>query len=214
MNSKLLIVAISFLTLPAFAAPSSSTSLKKQKRTTASVAVADSTATSSMTVPSSSSSNQPNFEPKGLRVSLFKPVLTARTQTTGQGNTEMSFDNTFGLSIGYANLPLKQIGWTANASYIEIFYAGDKLGVLRTDANVAYGFTKNLNIKGGLNLSKFVIPERVRDEYNPSVGFQSSLGLQVTKNVGVDAGYTFMKQTNKRQDIELAGLELGVNATF
>lgn len=130
------------------------------------------------------------------------------------GNDERTLDNTFGLSIGYANLPLRQIGWTANATYIEIFLAGEKYGLVRTDANIGYGFTKNLNVKGGLNLAKFVAPERIRDEYNPSFGFQGGLGMQLSKNIGIDAGYTFMKQTNTKQNIELAGMELGLNATF
>jgi hypothetical protein len=155
-----------------------------------------------------------NHEPKGLRVSVFKPVLNLHQKVRGQGEGDQSLDNTFGFSLGYANLPYKQVGYTTNAAYIEIFQAGEKIGLVRADANVGYGFEKNLNVKGGLNLSKFIIPNRIRDEYDPNIGVQASLGLAVTKNVGIDAGYTWMKHTNSNTELVLSGFEIGVNGTF
>lgn len=212
MKSSLVLAAFCLGMLPVLASASSVMSLKKSKARTSQRAPAEAVATSSLGVTDQQKFG--SFEPKGVRFSIFKPVLRMSAQSHGRGNTEYTFDNTFGLSAGYANLPLKQLGWTANASYIEIFYAGEKLGIVRTDANLGYGFTKNVHVKAGLNLSKLIAPERVRDEYNPAFGFQGSLGLQITKAVGVEAGYSYMKQTNTRETVELAGLEMGLNATF
>lgn len=213
MKPSLILATLCLVVAPLFASASSVMSLKKSKaRATNRTPAAESVATSSTSM--TNKTMTPNFEPKGFRFSFFKPVLRMNVQAHNRGNTEYTFDHTFGLSAGYAHLPLKEFGWTANVSYLEIFYAGEKIGLARTDANLGYGFTKNLNVKGGLNLSKFIVPDRIRDEYNPAIGLQGSLGVQVTKNVGIDAGYSYMKQTNTRETVELAGMELGLNATF
>lgn len=207
MNSKLIVLALSLISWSAFAAPSS----KIKARSAASTpSLEASSSTSIMTAPKTQITN---ISPKGVRLSVFKPVLNLKSKTR-DGESDRSLDHTFGVSFGYANLPYKQLGWSANATYIEIFLAGEKYGLVRSDANIGYGFEKNLNVKGGINLSKFVIPGRIRDSYNPNVGVQASAGLQMTKNVGLDVGYTYMKHTNSNEELLLTGLEIGVHGTF
>ena len=213
MNSKLIVLALSLVSFSAFAAPSSKIKARSAASSTKTTTMeSNSTSTtSSLKMPGPSAYD---VAPKGVRIFVFKPVLTMKVKDQNTNRGERTLDNTFGFSFGYANLPYKELGWTANGTYIEIFEAGEKYGLIRTDANVGYGFEKNLNVKAGLNLSKFVIPSRLRDEYNPNIGFQASAGLQMTKNVGVDAGYTYMKQTNSNEEILLSGLEIGLHGTF
>ncbi|KYG67310.1 hypothetical protein AZI86_09950 [Bdellovibrio bacteriovorus] len=210
MNSKWIVLSLSIASFSAFAAPSSKIKARSAA-STPTVTESSSTTTSSIKMPGPSAYD---VAPKGVRISVFKPVLTMKVKDQDRNQNERTLDNTFGFSFGYANLPYKEIGWTANGTYIEIFEAGEKYGVIRTDANIGYGFEKNLNVKAGLNLSKFVIPARMRDDYNPNIGVQASAGLQMTKNVGLDAGYTYMKQTNSNEEVLLSGLEIGLHGTF
>lgn len=201
MNSKHVVLALSLLSFSAFAAPASKSKARLPTSTTS----------STLDMPKTTSGQA--LSPKGIRLSLFKPAIKMTTKMAGS-KSDRTLDNTFGISVGYANLPYKQLGWTANGSYIEIFEAGEKYGLVRADANVGYGFEKNLNIKGGLNMAKFLIPARIRDEYNPNIGVQASAGLQMTNNLGLDVGYTYMKHTNSNEEILLSGLEVGLHGTF
>ena len=60
---------------------------------------------------------------KGFRISLLKPILEAELKVSfngGSGSSKGKLDNTTGLSIGYASLPIQAIGWTTNITYMEI----------------------------------------------------------------------------------------------
>lgn len=158
---------------------------------------------------------------KGFRVGIVKPMLEAELKFSNGGrsfSTEPTkIDDTLGLSLGYVNLPVQELGWTSNLSYMQLKNKGLDANLARLDGNVAYSFTQILNIKGGLNLSKFTSGEGV-SKLDPSIGFQGGLGVQLTRNFGLDIGYTNMNQSATVDDVKVeakeSGIEIGLNGTF
>lgn len=162
---------------------------------------------------------QDGISSKGFRVSLVRPMLEAefKIQGSGQSFTSKSkIKDSIGLAVGYVSLPVQSIGWTGNLAYMDLKDEGDNVNMLRADGNVAYAFTNLVNVKGGLNLTKFT-SENAKD-YRPAIGLQASVGFQATKNFGIDFGYTQMNQTldNEFADVKLkmSGFEIAVNGTF
>ena len=96
---------------------------------------------------------------QGVRLSLMKPFLETRLDTEFpglEGGTTKSRENetSFGLGVGYADLPIRDIGFTTNASYL--FLDQDQAdSILRLDGNLGYAFNSKLNLKGGVNVSKY-----------------------------------------------------------
>ncbi|MEK2689755.1 hypothetical protein [Bdellovibrio sp. GT3] len=155
----------------------------------------------------------------GFRVGIAKPMLRASTKATVNGESyhfSDDLDQTLGLSVGYASLPVQELGWTVNATYIDIQNQGSSAGIARIDGNFAFAFTEIINLKGGLNISK--ITGSNSNEYDPGIGFQGGFGFQITKNFGIDLNYTEMAQSRTsdltRIDIKESGFEVGLNATF
>jgi hypothetical protein len=164
----------------------------------------------------------------GIRISLVKPVLDAKMKIKFQefnfdDSTQM--DSTNGFAVGYANLPIEELGWTTNLSFMET-KNDSSANIIRADGNLAYTFSQYFNVKGGINIAKFTSGAGV-NELNEGVGLQSSIGLQINKNIGIDIGYTQMNMSGKspvtsngvevgKADIEikLSGLEIGLNGTF
>lgn len=161
---------------------------------------------------------------EGFRVSFLKPASDMKLDMTiegmsGSGSATPS--SSVGFAAGYAKLPIHSLGFTANAAY-EQFHSEATLGAARIDGNLAYTFNKYLNVKGGLNFFKFVSGDVV-NHFNPGFGFQASLGVQMTKNFGLDFGYS-ESHTSGTVDIGLAdkadvemkisGFEAAMNATF
>lgn len=65
----------------------------------------------------------PRTSSEGIRVGLVKPTLKADFKATYAGiirTSSESLDNTLGVSVGYAQIPNSQFGWTANLSYLEV----------------------------------------------------------------------------------------------
>ncbi len=157
---------------------------------------------------------------KGVRISVLKPVLEAEIKASYKGQsfgTKEKLDDALGFSVGYASLPVQELGWTANLAYMDVKNEGTSTGMMRADGNLAYAFTSILNVKGGLNLSKFTSGTN-NEKLNPAIGFQGGLGVQVSKNFGLDIGYTQMNQSGSLDgvnvDIKESGLEIGLNGTF
>lgn len=177
----------------------------------ASMSFAQNTSTAQMPAQESSS--------KGFRVSIVKPMLEAEIKASGYGasvsNSE-KLDEALGVAVGYANLPVQALGWTANLTHMDIKNDGTNGSMLRVDGNAAYAFTNYVNVKGGLNLSKLTSSSDI--EFTPAIGFQASVGYQVTKNFGLDLGYTQMNQKAEEQGVDVtfkvSGLEIGLNGTF
>jgi hypothetical protein len=165
---------------------------------------------------------------KGIRISLVRPTLDMKATVKYQG---YSFDgagkpdSALGLAVGYASLPVQELGWTTNAALIET-KDESSANIARVDGNLGYAFNKYVNLKGGLNVMKFTSSNGVKD-LNAGFGFQASLGFQLNKNVGLDFGYSELNTSGKtpvtsngqeigKADIEvkMTGLEVALTATF
>lgn len=177
--------------------------------------VAETTSTSIATM-----TTEDGISSKGFRIGIVKPILKANVRASlGPFSTSASdhIDEALGFSLGYANLPVQQLGWTTNATYIDIKNEDVSAGIVRVDGNLAYAFTPIFNIKGGLNISQFTSDEELR-KLNAGIGFQSSIGVQLTKNIGLDIGYTHMSQSGSldgvKLDVEESGFEIGLTGTF
>lgn len=162
--------------------------------------------------------NEPSS--KGLRISILKSFLEADVKASYQGHSFSGtdkLDDTLGFSLGYANILVGELGWTANLAYMDIKNEGTSVAMVRADGNLAYAFTSILNIKGGVNLSKFTSGTNY-DKYNVGIGYQGGLGIQLTKNFGLDIGYTQMNQSGSSNgidvDVKESGTEIGLNGTF
>lgn len=178
----------------------------------ASMALAQNTSTATM--PSANSGAA-----QGIRVSLVKSMLDAEVKASVGGNSisvKDTLDEAHGLAVGYASLPVQAIGWTANVTYIEVKNDGSNGNVIRADGNAAYAISSLVNFKGGLNLSKMT--GSGTEDFKPAIGMQASVGLQFTKNFGLDLGYTQMNQTADQDGVDvkfkMSGFEVGVNGTF
>lgn len=156
---------------------------------------------------------------KGFRIGIVKPMLEADIKASYQGQSfgaKEKLDEALGLSLGYASLPVQELGWTANATYMDIKNEGSSTGLARIDGNLAYAFTSIVNVKGGLNISKLTKSEN--SKYDAGIGFQGGVGVQLTRNFGLDLGYTQMNQSGSSEgvkvDLKEAGVEIGLNGTF
>lgn len=156
---------------------------------------------------------------KGFRVSILKPMLEMELKAKSgnlSGTDKINVNDTLGLAVGYASLPVQAFGWTANLAYLELKEGGDRINMYRADGNVAYAFTKFVNAKGGLNLSKFT--SKNFEKLDPAIGLQASVGFQATRNFGVDLGYVMMNQKKTIDDVNYnlkeSGFEIALNGTF
>lgn len=163
----------------------------------------------------------PSVAASGVRLSVFTSALKGQFKVSGSGyssETEKeSIDNTVGVSLGYAHLPIQAAGFTVGASYMNIHEGTSDSGQARLDGNLAVAINQLFHIKGGANISKIVKSEAA-NEWDPGLGFQVGAGLQFSRTFGMDLGYTIMNQSSTingyKITAQLTGLELGVHATF
>lgn len=154
---------------------------------------------------------------EGFRLAILKPFMNLDVKISGTGESDSSkIDDTLGFSVGYANLPVQDLGWTTNLAYLDMRNNGGSAGMARLDGNLAYAFKPMVNIKGGLNVSKMV--SGALTQLNVGIGFQAGVGFQFTQNFGIDAGYSQMNQSlssgGQTATIRESGPEIGLNATF
>ncbi|PWU13465.1 MAG: hypothetical protein C5B49_14730 [Bdellovibrio sp.] len=140
---------------------------------------------------------------QGARVGLSTPMLTANGVSLGG----------IGVSIGYAYLPVQQVGFTSNFSYLRLTNQSTRGsgGMWRVDGNVGTAINSIFNVKGGVNLSN--LPDEPI-KLDPALGFQASVGVQATRNVGFDLAYVQTAQSISIFTLKESGAELGVHATF
>lgn len=164
---------------------------------------------------------------EGIRISIIKPPKEMKGIVSYSGasaDQTANADSTIGVSVGYAKLPIQNIGYTTNLAFIEAKHNGVSANIIRADGNVAYTFNKYVNIKAGLNISKFTSGNYLKD-FDPGFGFQTSLGFQLNKKIGLEVGYSeinssgsalfFSNQSEKfNYEFKMHGLEVGLNATF
>lgn len=162
------------------------------------------------------------FTAKGIRVGYSKPFLSFGYDYKGRTGGGYIDENFNGINIGYAQLPTREMGFIGALSYFQVKTkeTGQELQLVRIDGNAAYAFNKMLFAKAGFNVSNFTkFSSGVKVE--PNVGAQTGLGIQFTKNIGLDLGFTLMRMTVKpenddgsRLTYNLSGLEVGLNGTF
>lgn len=178
----------------------------------------------SSTSSTTSVNNYDDMSAQGVRVGLVRPTLDFRAtaEAFGQKRTEKAeIGDTTGISIGYASLPVQQLGWLADIAFLRLKDGGTE-NMTRISGNLAYAYTTNVHVKGGLNISNFTDGRVGSDEFGfeteAGIGAQFGLGFQINKNFGIDVGYTLMRQTTNVSfvDVELeeSGLEIGINGTF
>lgn len=175
--------------------------------------------TSTLAAPISAPSQiHDGFAARGLRIAYVKPFLTATNKSNllfGNNGRGEAIDQANGVAVGYAYLPINRLGYTANVSYLDLLNNKFDIGLIRVDANVAYALTPTLNVKTGANYSEFNRKD-FRSSYSGLAGFQASLGLQLNKNFGIDAGAVLMRQKEKAEGALLseAGPEVSLAGTF
>ncbi len=180
---------------------------------------------------------------RGLRISLISaPSYLFATGNDGTSSSR-NYDSFPGVSIGYADLKVGQFGWTSNLAYLSLgehyvdtfttvqdnsitsgskTYSGS-INFVRADFNVAYTFNKYFNFKAGLNTLKCINGtgyDSGSENYfkNLGFGYQSSIGIQLTKNYGFDIGFSDMNfqgsNSNGSGNYTISGLEVALSGTF
>lgn len=157
---------------------------------------------------------------KGFRIGIVKPILELDLKVSLGGASASDYtkvNDALGFSLGYASLPVQALGWTVNFAYMDLNTKESSADMVRVDGNLAYAFTDILSIKGGLNISKLTGKDSA-DDLNAGIGLQGSLGVQITRNFGIDIGYIQMNQSGTMLgtdvDLKESGLELGLHGTF
>lgn len=148
----------------------------------------------------------------GVRLALIRPMLNSDVKASYENITVKDsgkVDNTYGLSFGAISMPIGGLGWSTNVAYFQSKSdsVDDNVNLVRLDANLGSGINRLLNFKGGVNVFKIMSGEWAKYS-NPELGFQLSLGLQLTRNFGFDFGYTEMN-TNGRWPVISEGQEVG-----
>ncbi len=175
------------------------------------------------------------FASHGIRVSLIRPTswaIQSKFFFAGQEtqSPEVKVSDVYGAALGYTFLPANQFGFTMNAAFIEAKIEQDSIQFARLDSNLAYSLGDSFSIKAGINLSHIAKSGANSDNINwtPSLAYQAGLGLQLTKNIGLDVMHTVMKQkgeysfkqsasapTSKAEiEVQESGLEVALHATF
>ena len=179
---------------------------------------------------SNTSTYKPETAAEGLKLSLLLPMLTAKTKISANnpitGESISASDSegidTIGIGIGYANVPVNSVGFVGQVSFLTIDgdEGSENTDTLRFDANAAYSVHEMAYVKGGVNFATFT-SDNAKD-FDGSFGLQLGVGVQFTKNVGLDLTYTAMNfkfaenidGVEAKAEIELSGLEVGLTATF
>lgn len=161
---------------------------------------------------------------QGVRVAITKPMVDFKLKASGESSDSFKMNEAIGVSIGYASLPVQQLGWTVDGAYLSNLKMKDPdssssvtWSAARLSGNLGYAFTEMLNVKGGINLTKMVSGTSA-DKFSPSLGFQAGLGVQFTPNFGLDVNYLQMNQTlsilGTSVDAVMTGYELALHGTF
>lgn len=155
----------------------------------------------------------------GIRVALIKPILSGNgLENVGLRNSR--FEDSMGLSLGYSDLSVGELGYTASFNFINQKILSDNFvfakngQMVRADLNMGTSLNSTYSVKAGLNISKFT--SIATAEIEPIIGAQASVGMQATRNLGFELGYVMMSQqvyTTKGM-ISQSGFELGVTGTF
>lgn len=176
--------------------------------------------TSSMKATKTSSKGR--MAANGLRVSLIQQTtdleMNVRNGDLSNSN-KASAVRTFGASIGYAYLPVQTMGFTSNFAFLQLQAGGNRhFEMARLDMNAAYAFRSDFYVKGGINGAKFT--NTFLADVNAATGFQIGLGVQPSRQFGIDISYVQMNQSGKFNwspatvDLKEVGPEISITGTF
>lgn len=156
---------------------------------------------------------------RGIRVAAWLPNV--KMELGDQG--EARIDRTFGVTAGYASLPVRKLGWIANVGLFEMTeYARESdseksSSFARLDANVAFAMNRYLYLKAGGNITGFTQSNN-QENFEPGFGYQGALGMQVSEQIGFEVGWIQMAQigtnANAGEDLKMDGLDFGIHGTF
>ncbi len=170
--------------------------------------------TSSIARPRQSQSN--SYNEHGLRVGLVLPVLSRYGRVTKEESSDPSLQNldgAFGLSLGYANLPVRRLGYLGGVTYLEASDGSSSNGLARLDTNIGFALDEQLYGKGGLNVTRWT--RGYLSTFDLVMGFQGGIGYRFNRYLGLEAGYTVMKQQSPDAGVlSVEGGELSLNGTF
>ena len=156
-----------------------------------------------------------SFSSDGVRIALVKPFIAVDLRSS-RGSAVKEDVDTIGASLGYAKLPVRELGFTTNAAVMQLQKRGISHTLARLDGSLGYAFNSFAYLKGGLNLSKFV--SKGISELEPALGYQAGAGYQFDKNIGLEASYVVMNQSLSRNGgqitLQESGLELSASLTF
>jgi hypothetical protein len=182
-------------------------------------------------------SKQPSTKknrPNGLRVGLVKTSLVQHyipkekqfvsvdsdLRRTDERNTD------FGLSIGYANIQVKNIGIITNILFTQYDDVNASNSV-RIDASATFAFNRYVHVLGGLNVHKFTKPSNpdLNNTLDAGLGIQAGIGVQINKTLGINLKYVVINNSGRTDlgepglrdigaDVRNEGPELSINATF
>jgi hypothetical protein len=187
---------------------------------TSSVEIPQAASTSTAQIPETEAAR--TISAKGIRAGLWVPSLS--TKIGNERSRRM--DRTVGVTIGYANLPVRSLGWTVNAGLFEMtdYMRGvnsmateDSAAFAKLDLSLAYAINSYFNVKAGANVSGFTQQDG-RDVFEPDLGYQAGLGVQLTRHIGIEAGVLTMSQNGieerQAQDFKAEGYDFGITGTF
>lgn len=202
---SIILFLVSAIMVPAFAQSSA-----------VSVETPDSTATSTTQMPETKTTK---VSARGIRVGFWLPNLITKT-----GDSQARrIDRTFGITAGYASLPVRRLGWIANAGLFEMTEYSrtgqdeDSISFARVDASLAFAVTSNFYLKAGGNVSAFTQKD-TKENFEPGPGYQAGLGVQLTQNIGFEAGWLSMTQIGVDEsdgnNFKSNGVDFGITGTF
>ena len=157
---------------------------------------------------------------QGLRLSIIKPSVEVEfkaSQRGESGSDSDKVDDAFGFSIGYAKLPIQQLGYLANVNYFNYHDSRWSANLLRVDVSFGYAFNDKINLKAGFNMSKFTDGQYFED-LDPAFGAQVGANYRLTQIVGVEMSYVRMNQSGIIEgvsyDLNQTGFEMSLNVMY
>jgi hypothetical protein len=167
--------------------------------------------TESLTYQTVSRMELPSVSTQGVRVALLKPFLNRGITAEGRRIKIGDIKDSLGYAIGYAHLPIRELGFTTNLAYLAFWESEDSL--VRLDGNLGYAFDEIVNFKGGLNGSQVTGFREPR--LGAALGIQAGVGFQINPLFGIDISYVMMRQTGSSSvAMDESGFEFAVHGTF
>lgn len=148
----------------------------------------------------------------GLVKSMFDGKFEAKQGRTSVGVEATDIDHDFGIALGYARIPVQEPGFTSRLLYTQF---NQKVQSLRLEGNGTYGFNEYVHVLAGLNAHNYV---KGVEGAGAGLGFQAGLGVQATKNFGMDLTYVYLQNSASSEGVaeklKLTGPEITAHVTF